>query len=70
MKHALALLAVLLFAALATLSTAQDLPLVPHPKITAAMQSLVDDHIPGTAVMLVATKDRGVVPPMPWVGRI
>ncbi len=41
-----------------TMLLAQDLPPVPCPQLTAAMHPLVDDHILGRAVMLVATKDR------------
>jgi CubicO group peptidase (beta-lactamase class C family) len=39
-------------------ATAQDLAPVPCPQITASLQPLVDSHILGGAVMLVATKDR------------
>lgn len=64
MKHPVPSMVTALLAACclsaATLSTAQDLLPVPCPQITAAMQPLVNEHILGGAVMLVATKDRVV----------
>ena len=62
MKRTLTLFAAGLFAALAAFATpplaAQELQPVPCPKLTAALQPFVDDHVLGGAVLLVATKER------------
>lgn len=64
MEPSLSTFTTILLAACSVVATspllAQDLPPVPCPQITAAMQRFVDDHILGGAVMLVATKDRVV----------